>query len=50
MQFYKLDYGGIALGISPDAKFLAAGLNNGSVVIFDPKTLTPTFNFKDRDA
>lgn len=36
--------------MSPDAKYLAVGSLNGTVMIIDPKTLIPTFNFKDRDA
>ncbi|CAD8171847.1 unnamed protein product [Paramecium pentaurelia] len=46
----KLDYPSSAIHISKDYKYLAVGSTNGTVLIIDPKTLMPTFNFKDRDA
>ena len=46
----KLDYPSCAINISRDSKYLAVGSTNGTVLIIDPKTLMPTFNFKDRDA
>lgn len=46
----KLDYPSCAIHISRDSKYLAVGSTNGTVLIIDPKTLMPTFNFKDRDA
>jgi len=46
----RLDYPSRALNISIDSRFLAVGSLNGTIIIIDPKTLIPTFNFKDRDA
>lgn len=46
----RLDYPSSAIHISKDYKYLAVGSTNGTVLIIDPKTLMPTFNFKDRDA
>lgn len=50
MSCVKLDYPCRAIAISGDSRFLAVGSLNGTVLIIDPKTLIPTFNFKDRDS
>ena len=50
MTSVKLDYPSRAIHISNDSKYLAVGSTNGTILIIDPKTLIPTFNFKDRDA
>lgn len=50
MSCIKLDYPSRAIHISQDYRFLAVGSLNGTILIIDPKTLIPTFNFKDRDA
>ena len=50
MNYKKLDFPSCAIHISYDANYLACGSLNGTVLIIDPKTLQPTFNFKDRDA
>ena len=49
LQGIKIDFPARNMHISPDAKHLAIGCLNGSVLIFDPKTLALNNQFKDRD-